>query len=391
MSAQTLTTGIGSSEASSADEAGRRAAAMALEKLGSDKAALVIAYATVAYDLQALLAGIRAVVGDVPVVGSSSCGQFHDGTYVPVGSGVLVLALSAGPYRFGVSSVDGLAAGDAEALGRTLAFEARSAAGPDLPPYGAVLLLSDGMAGHQQHLLNGMYRVTGAAIPVVGGASGDDFAFRVGYVFHDDRVLQDAAVAVWIGSETPLKPSAKHGYTSASLPLLVTRVDGLDVQEIAGRPARDVYQDVLGDHSESLEGRTYSVLAQEHPFGLIQADGSHLIRVVRTGDDQAALKTFTELPEFSAVNIMSGTADDLLAITEPLVVEALEGHDAKILLLFSCAARHEVLGDRVPEEAARFQSAAGDVPTFGFYTYGEYCRTRSVAGHHNATIAALAL
>ena len=37
------------------------------------------------------------------------------------------------------------------------------------------------------------------------------------------------------------------------------------------------------------------------------------------------------------------------------------------------------------------QAAAGSIPTFGFYTYGEFARNRSVAGHHNATVAALAL
>ena len=101
--------------------------------------------------------------------------------------------------------------------------------------------------------------------------------------------------------------------------------------------------------------------------------------------------TFTELPPFSAVNIMSGREDDLLGVTGPVVAEALEGRDASVLLMVSCAARHEVLGSRIAEEAERFQAAAGSVPTFGFYTYGEFARNRSVAGHHNATIAALAL
>jgi hypothetical protein len=31
------------------------------------------------------------------------------------------------------------------------------------------------------------------------------------------------------------------------------------------------------------------------------------------------------------------------------------------------------------------------VPTFGFYTYGEFARTTGAAGFHNTTIAALAL
>jgi hypothetical protein len=310
---------------------------------------------------------------------------------VPPGGGVEVLALTAGPYSFGVAAREGLAAGDAEDLGRRLAAAARAAAAPATQGHAAVMLLSDGMAGHQQHLLNGVYEVTGAGIPVFGGAASDDFAFRETFVFEGDRVLRDAAAAVWIASEEPLSVVAKHGYVVASLPMMVTQVDGLCVRTLAGRPAMVVYREVLADVGSELRQSTYVGLAREHPFGLIQPDGSHLVRVVRTGDGSADLMTFTELPPFSAVNIMSGREDDLLGVTGPVVAEALEGRDASVLLMVSCAARHEVLGSRIAEEAERFQAAAGSVPTFGFYTYGEFARNRSVAGHHNATIAALAL
>jgi hypothetical protein len=64
---------------------------------------------------------------------------------------------------------------------------------------------------------------------------------------------------------------------------------------------------------------------------------------------------------------------------------------ARVLLAFSCVARIDILRERAPEEAALMQKAAAHVPTFGFYTYGEFARSTSVSGYHNATIAALAL
>lgn len=389
--ANKLTACIGSSVAANAEVAGREAAAGAMAGLGNQTPALVIVYASVAYDLSLLLDSIRRVTGAVPLIGATSSGQFHDGAFVGPGCGVQVLALTAGPYSFGVAARDGLAAGDPEDLGRRLAVAARAAAEPGTQPYAAVMLLSDGMAGHQQHLLNGVYEVTGAAVPVVGGAAGDDFAFRETFVFEGDRVLRDAAVALWIASDKPLSVVSKHGYTAASLPMMVTEVDGLCVRRIAGRPALEVYREVLGDDGSALRPSAYVALAQEHPFGLIQPDGSHLIRVVRMSDNDSDLLTFAELPPFAAINVMAGRPDDLLGVAEPVVVEALEGRDASVLLMFSCGARHAVLGSRVSEEAARFQAAAGSVPTFGFYTYGEFARNRSIAGHHNATVAALAL
>jgi hypothetical protein len=61
------------------------------------------------------------------------------------------------------------------------------------------------------------------------------------------------------------------------------------------------------------------------------------------------------------------------------------------MLTFSCIARMDLFGDRGHEEAALLHKAAAPVSTFGFYTYGEFARTTSVAGYHNATITAIAL
>ena len=62
-----------------------------------------------------------------------------------------------------------------------------------------------------------------------------------------------------------------------------------------------------------------------------------------------------------------------------------------MLLAFGCVARIEMLKDRAGEEASRLQEAANDIPTFGFYTYGEFARTVSAQGFHNATLTGVAL
>jgi hypothetical protein len=385
-----IAAGIGSSVAADAEVAGAEAAGAALAGLGGRPAALIVVYASVAYDLPALLGSIRRATGGVPLIGATSAGQFHQGTFVAPGSGVQVLALTAGPYNFGVAALEGLAVSDPEELGRRLVLAARAAAAPEPASHAAVMLLADGMAGHQQQLLNGVFEVTGAAVPVVGGSAADDFGFRETFIFEGDRVLRDAAAALWIGSDKPLSVATRHGYAAASLPMLVTEVDGLCVRRIAGRPALDVYLETVADIDAGSARPAFTGLAQEHPIGVIQPDGSHIIRIVRVGQE-IDLVSFAELPPFAAINVMAGQADDLLAVAGPVATDALAGRDAGVLLMFSCAARHEVLGDRVSEEAVRFQEAAGAVPTFGFYTYGEYARSRSIAGHHNATIAALAL
>lgn len=359
--------------------------------LGGEPPALVFVYATAYYDLKALIAAVRSVTGDAPLVGASTSGEFACGHLIEPGRGMAVLVLSAGPYRFGVASVTGMRA-DAYAAGRSLARAAMAAAGPDRGPHSAVLVLSDGLAGDPQGLLNGIYQVAGAAVPVVGGAAGTDRELSETLVFHDDRVIGDGAVAVWIEAPRPLRVVSAHGWQAHGLPMLVTKVDGPVVHEIAGRPAREVYQENFRYDDPMMELPTPRSAGYHsaHAFGLIEPDGTQLIRGAFV-DDDGLIRTFTPLPLYSAVQIVSCDQDQLLEVCKPVVEDALAVEDPQVLLIFSCAARMDILRERAVEEPTRLQEAAGPIPTFGFYTYGEFARSTGVSGYHNATLTAIAL
>jgi hypothetical protein len=103
------------------------------------------------------------------------------------------------------------------------------------------------------------------------------------------------------------------------------------------------------------------------------------------------IHTFAPLPVYSAIRIMACDEDDLLAMSHEVAERSVADRDASVLLVFSCVARLDVLQERGAEEPTRLQAAAGTVPVFGIYTYGEFARTTSVAGYHNATVTAVAL
>ncbi len=383
--------GSGRSSHEDATAAGSAAARAALAGLDGATADLVIVYASIRYDLAALLAGVRAVTGETPLVGATTSGQFIEGEFIPPGPAVSVMILGGGRYRFGTAVVGGISS-DTTAAGRDLARRARDAAGSEPTPYGALLLLADGMAGDMQGLLNGLYRVTGAQVPVVGGAAGDDRTFAGSSVFHGGDVVANGAVAVWIGSEQPLRVVSGHGWQPQGLPMLVTRVEGQVVHEIDGRPAAEVYHEGLVDEAESpVPVGARSDWRTAHSFGLIEPDGTQVVRGALL-DEQGAVRTFTPLPEYCAVQIVSADQQDLLDVIENVVEDALSDiDDPAVMLTFSCIARLDLLRDREGEEAARLHKAAGSVATFGFYTYGEFARSVGVSGYHNATLTALAL
>lgn len=379
--------GIGASEVECAAPAGRSAAAAALAELGDESPALILVYASVRYDLPALLAGVRDVTRDTPLAGASSSGHFHNGSVTQPGRGVAVMAVTAGPYRFGVGSVTGLR-DDPVGAGRALARAAKQHSTPNA----AMVVLADGMLGCHQELLTGVHKVAGAAVPVVGGSAGDDRQLRRTSVFHGDLVLTGGAVGIWIGSPWPLAVAVGHGWRPIGLPLLVTEVDGTVVHEIDGRPALEVIREHF---SREEQGQEPGWLRQSgyhtaHAFGLIEPDGRQLIRGAYL-DDDGRLRTLAPLPPYAPIQVVTSEPDDMLGVVKGIVTRATEGRDPSVVLAFSCVARLDLLRERTGEEAARLQEAADPAATFGFYTYGEYARTTSVAGYHNATLAALAL
>ncbi len=373
-----------------AADAGREAAVEAMAGLAGEAPALVIVFTTPLYELPALIAGIRSVTGTTRLVGATGSGEIVQGRHLGFGVGVGVLVLTAGPYRFGLASATDIR-GNLDRVGQDIARSSRDEAGPS--PHAAVMLLADCLAGDLQQLVQGVYRITGPKVSIVGGAAGDELKFERTFVFHDDRVIQGGAVALWIAGEKPLPVVTKHGWEPIGIPMLVTRAEGTEIIELGGRPAALAYEEQLGLAPGQLSVDDFWSTSIIHPFGLLQSDGKTVIRVARSKTEQGALRVQGCVPPTgSAVQVMSSSTEDLLAVASDVAREALDGlREAGVLLVFSCAARAVIFGDRTPEEAERMQATAGATPTFGFYCCGEFARTAGVLGTHNATLTALAL
>lgn len=175
--------------------------------------------------------------------------------------------------------------------------------------------------------------------------------------------------------------------------MIVTRAVGTEILELGGRPAALAYEEQLGLAPGQLQPSEFWATSILHPLGLIQPDGSTIIRVARSKTPQGTLCIQGCVPAIgSAVQVMAGSVDDLLSISESVVTELLQAKpDAGVVLAFSCAARATIFGARVSEEPQRLQQTAGKVPTFGFYCCAEFARTAGVLGTHNATLTGIAL
>jgi hypothetical protein len=380
--------GLGSAQGGDAATVGADVARTAIA--GPDPRLLVV-FSSQAYDLPALLAGIRSVAGDTPVVGCSTAGEIA--TAGPQDAGVVVVAFGGEGFSVATSmarnSSRGLRAAGAQAASALDRLEHRE--------HTVLLLLSDGLAGDQQEIVRGAYEVAGAAVPLVGGSAGDDLAMCATNQFFDDEVLRDAVIGVALSSDAPFGIGVRHGWRTVGEPLVVTSSANAVVHSLNDRPALDVYLERLGAPAAAhTDPAAFTQFAMTHPLGLSRRSGEPQVRFVSGADfETRSIVCIAEVPQGGLAWFMEGDEASVLAATDGACTDALDGLAGQTplgVLAFDCIARRGVLGDEgIGREIRRIAQHVDSAPVAGFYTYGEIARTRGLAGFHNQTLVVLAV
>jgi hypothetical protein len=391
--------GVGRSSLDDARRAGAEAAREALTAAGGpgvspEMAAprLLIVFSWEGYDGSRLLAGIREIAGDVPLVGCSTAGEIA--TAGPGDASVVVMALGGAGFSVATSSAaagSGLRAAGAEAAGCLSRVGDEGAW-----PYRVLLLLTDGLAGDQQEIVRGAYSVVGAEVPMVGGCAGDGLAMRATFQFHGDEVLQGSVVAAAIASDAPMGIGVRHGLRRVGDPMLVTGSVDNRVYTLDDAPALDVYLTRLQAPAEAWsDSAAFTRFALTHPLGISRRSGEEVRFVAAADFENRSLGCVAHVPQGGLTWFMTGDDESVLRATDracAAAVAMLGGHPPIGLMAFDCIARRGVLGEPgIHREVERIAGFAAGAPVAGFYTYGEIARTKGISGFHNQTLVVLAL
>ncbi len=386
------TLGCGISLAGDTDQAATESVRAALDGRAPTGNDLVLVFPTSHYEPQRFLDAAVRAAGPAQVVGCTSYAAFTAEAHVT--QGAVAAYLPAAELSFGIAA-EGSLSTDIFSTARRCTKSARDRAG-GRAEHSVLLLLSDAIAGDQREVVRGSYLVTGATVPLVGGAAAEDSeAVPVTYQFAEGRAMTDGLVAVWINSPYPLGIGVDHGWYPIGEPMIVTRAEENVIHELDGRPAAEVYLANRGNDFLPLEiaGRAFARATYDHPLGIATTSGRFEIRHILNRTDSGALVMFGHLSEQSVVNVMAGEAQDLVKAAGRAAGEAVGQlvTPPRGGLVFSCTGRVPALGAQVTAEAAAAHSAMGGTPICGFYTYGEFARVTGSTGFHNATVAVLAV
>lgn len=230
-----------------------------------------------------------------------------------------------------------------------------------------------------------------------GGMAGDDWGITNSYVFTNQKESDHGiAVLVFDAAKISLLGMATHGWKPLGLTRKITKSAGNKIYSIDGKPAVDMYLKYLGMTEKTGEEGfdIFKDLSVHFPFIAKRPDGETIIKSPRSIDkDAGALIMDIEMEEGSEFQF---TTPPDFEISEEIISEATTLKNSleskpDALLIFSCAGRPPVLGPLTTVENDGL-AKVWQVPMAGFYTYGEFGRTKKGKQHfHSAMCCWVAL
>ncbi len=254
-----------------------------------------------------------------------------------------------------------------------------------------LITLADPYACDGESLLSA---VAGAVPPhwrLFGGTAGDGWKFTGTKLFANGEVLDNAAVMVGLFCDAAPSLASRHGWCAAegSRDMTVTGVDGARLLTLNDAPAAEVYTAELMRLGLMAQGEEPHKAMAKYELGAKTVFGNELkIRAPLAVDDDGAVRLASPLPLGTLVRVVTADADSLIEAASELSRRALRplaGSAVRGALVFDCAARLQLLGDRYQEQVSAFQGGR-NFPMVGMACYGEIARFGgSVEGFHNTT------
>lgn len=351
---------------------GANACQDAIEQLGDKNPDLLIVFSSVKYDQQKMLNGVRSVAPGALLVGSSTSGEIT--TQGPLKEhSVTIMAIKSPEIKYFVGVGEDIASNPRSA-GKVAADKVKGQTSDALK---AFMMIPDVLVGNGADIVRGVLDSLGAHFPVVGGASGDDFAFKKTYQYANDKIYSGSVVGLGLSGNFRIGIGVKHGWIPVGEPMKVTKSVGAVIHEINNAPAVKIYEDYFGaEEAKVLHTEALARLAITYPLGMKVAGSDELlIRDPITVDKKGSITCAAEIPEGSEIRLMVGSREEAVKVARIAAQDAvaqLEGSAPKAVIIFNCIARNKLFGDKSGDEINAIQEAVGkQTPLIGFYTYGE--------------------
>ncbi|MHB8693510.1 MAG: FIST signal transduction protein [Solirubrobacteraceae bacterium] len=349
--------------------AGAEAGGSAGEMLRGSGAELAVVFASGAYlsAPEALLEGVHEALRPQTLIGCGAGGVLGEGRELESGTAVAVWAAA-----FGNGAVVNSFHAEAGAEDPTGPVDGLSV---DEHASGTIVL-SDPYSFPTDSALTQLGERC-PAMPVLGGIASARTPQGSAALFHGEQVLDSGAVGVsFAGVE--LVPCVSQGAAPIGRELTITACEDNIITELAGRPALETIETVIGE----LTPRERTLIAAGLLIGIVidpgrpeYEQGDFLVRGVLGADrETGAVAVGASVRPGQVVRLHARdarSADEDLRQALALRMTALSGRPPAGVLLFSCNGRGRQMFGTADHDARAVQLALGGAPAAGFFAAGE--------------------
>jgi small ligand-binding sensory domain FIST len=363
-----VTVGAGISVAADPMAGATEAAALAAEGLDGRPADLALVFASGAHLAapEATLESIHGTIAPATLVGCGAGGVLGSGRELESGTAIAVWTASLGdgqahPFHAEVTGAedDARLEGLAEPAGD-----------------GGVIMLTDPYTFPTDAVLAGLAG-TAPGIPVLGGLSSARTLEGAGALFLDSTVHEHGAVGVSLEGVEML-PCVSQGAAPLGREMTITAAEGNIIHELAGRPAIETIEQVVGE----LGIPERALVAAGLLLGIVidggkpdYEQGDFLVRAVLGADPETgsvAIGASVETGQVVRLHARDArSADEDLRRELRLRVAAVGDQPPAGALVFSCNGRGQSMFGACDHDATMLEDELGGAPAAGFFAAGE--------------------
>ena len=386
--------GTGFSENPSFERAGLEAASEALDQGGFSKASALLLFATGGEfnKWPTLLKKLKALTGTETVVGSSAFGVLTEKTEIEQRPSVAVMALEGAKETFWPFLVPNLQENNFQA-GVSLARALRDS---EIEP-SLSMILPDAFSFQYGPFFDG-FESEGGFVPLVGGCASEKGGEEKTFQWMGGQLVVDSVSGIAFGNPLEFEIGITQSCQPLGEPLRVTRSQGNMIFEIDGRPAYDIFLELITQlHFEDTR-EVFHRLFLGLPLTNFQTEfarARYLVRnIMGVNARKGVLACASQVEEGDYVTF---TLRDPLKAKEDLVLmlqdlrNKAQDRTPRFGLYFNCCARGASLYGTPGEDTALIREYFPNLPLAGFFTFGEIAPADQVNHlHHYSGILTLA-
>ena len=352
------------------------------ETLGAQPLAGAMIFCSHRYDRDRLARAINRHSEGMTVIGCTSSGELTGNGYDS--DSLTIIGFPADSFRMTSHCFDDIDNFDPQAAReqvRALAARAeRDSRALGESVNHVALFLVDGLS-HREELLTMTIQDALGDIPLIGGSSGDDLAFRQTAIFDGGRFHARAAVIAILSTSRAIHVFKAQHYRPGDRKMVITGANSPEriVTEINAEPAAAEYLRLAGHAGEALGTAFFAA----HP-PMVRAGGEYHVRSIQSANPDGSLTFYCALDEGIVLTI--GEPVDRIAGMEALFQD-IDVHVGEVdrIIAFDCVLNRI---DAEQRQISRDVSALyARHRVVGFNTYGEQYH----ALHVNQTFSGLAI